>query len=127
MGFSQKRWVCSRQAGLSIALALALSSPSGDPAGPAQAAQHGSPVPAADVRGTAAAPHAADGGASAATPRQRPAPEPGSCAAGKNSKNAAGATQSRNRCKVRGEEAGLAQVHAMHPLTGSSQNPVKWV
>lgn len=56
----------------------------GDPAGPAQAAQHGGSVPAADVRRAAAAPHAADGSPAAAAPQQRPAPEPGGCAAGKN-------------------------------------------
>ena len=49
----------------------------GDPAGVAPAAQHGRPVPAADVRGAAAAPDAADGrAAAAAQPEHRPAAEP---------------------------------------------------
>lgn len=56
---------------------------SGDPAGPAQAAQHSRTIPAADVRRTATAPHVADGGLAAATPPQQcAAPEPGSSAAG---------------------------------------------
>lgn len=82
----QERWVCSGWVVWpSIALALPLSPPpSGDPAGPAPAAQHRGPVPAADVRSTAAAPHAADGRLAAAAPQQRPAPEPGGCAAGKD-------------------------------------------
>lgn len=67
----------------------------GDPASPAPAAQHGGPVPAADVRGPAAAPHAADGGPAAAAPQQRPAPEPRSCAAGKMT------SQEHRRCPRR--------------------------
>lgn len=65
-----------------LVLLFPLPHPSGDPAGPAQAAQHGSAVPAADVCRPAAAPHAADGGLAAAAPQQRTTPEPGSSAAG---------------------------------------------
>lgn len=64
--------------------------PKGDPAGAAPAAQHGSAVPAADVRGTAAAPHAADSRAPAAAPHQRPAPEPGRRPAGMGTPRAPG-------------------------------------
>jgi hypothetical protein len=63
-------------------LLLPLPHISGDPAGPAQAAQHGGAVPAADVCCPATTPHAADSGLTAAAPQQRAAPEPGSSAAG---------------------------------------------
>lgn len=55
----------------------------GVPAGAAQTAQHGSAVPAADVRGSAAAPDAADRSPPAASQlKHRSAPEPGCRSAG---------------------------------------------
>lgn len=71
--------------------------PAGDPAGAAPAAQHGGAVPAADVCGPAAAPHAADGRAPAAAPQQRPAPEPGGCAAGERGRGGGRAAGERGR------------------------------
>ncbi|KAJ7306569.1 hypothetical protein JRQ81_009933, partial [Phrynocephalus forsythii] len=56
---------------------------SGHPAGLAPAAEHGRPVPPADVCRSAAAPYAPDSGPPAAAPGQQPAPEPGSCPTGK--------------------------------------------
>ncbi|XP_035378398.1 polyhomeotic-like protein 2 isoform X1 [Electrophorus electricus] len=58
--------VCITSSGLSRQRNIQLQN-FGDPAGPAQAAQYCSSVPAADVRSTAAAPHAADSSPPAAT------------------------------------------------------------
>lgn len=54
----------------------------GDSAGPAQAAEHSSTVPATDVCSSAAASNASDSSAAAAAPQHSSAPEPGSRAAG---------------------------------------------
>lgn len=51
----------------------------GNSAGLASAPQLGSSVPAADVRGSAAAPDAAHGCSAAAAPKQLAAPEPCGC------------------------------------------------
>lgn len=102
--------------GAGLAAEGALPSPAppstGDPAGPAPAAQHGGPVPAADVCSPAAAPHAADGGLAAAAPQQRPAPEPGGRAAGET-EDATKGSRGRGRCPA----------PPTRSLTASSRHP----